>query len=106
MRLSIPAIGGSFFLATCLTTLATAADKKPTGAEAETAATRWLDKLGTTGLVLNEIVAEGGFVVTHANGALGRVAGGRGKRVDAVRSAQNTGFTGRGCGRTRFQVVG
>lgn len=73
MRLSIPAIGGSFFLATCLTTLATAADKKPTGAEAEAAATRWLDKLGTKGLVLNEIVAEGGFVVTHANGALGRV---------------------------------
>ena len=73
MRFSILAIGGSFFLATCLTTLAARADKKPNGNEAKAAAAKWLDSLDKKGLVLNETVKERGFVVTHAPSALGRV---------------------------------
>lgn len=73
MRFSILAIGGFFLLATCLTTLAIGADKKATGDEAEAAAAKWLDGLDKKGLVLNEIVKERGFVVTHAPSALGRV---------------------------------
>jgi len=73
MRLSIIAIGSCLLLASCLTTLAAEVDKKPTGSEAEAAAAKWLDGLGKKGLVLNETVDEGGFTVTHANSALGRV---------------------------------
>jgi hypothetical protein len=73
MKFSILAIGGSFFLVTCLTTFAAGADKKPTGDEAKSAAAKWLDGLDMKGLVLDETVKERGFVVTHAPSALGRV---------------------------------
>ena len=73
MRFSILAVGGSFLLATCLTSLAVGADEKPTGDEAKATAAKWLNGLAKKGLVLKETVKEGGFVVTHAPSALGRV---------------------------------
>lgn len=48
-------------------------DKKPNGAEAKAAATKWLKELDGKGLVLNETLEASGFVVTHGQGALGRV---------------------------------
>lgn len=73
MRLSILAIGSFFFLVTCLTAVSVGVDEKPTGDEAKAAAAKWLDGLGKKGLVLNETVKQGGFVVTHAPSVLGRV---------------------------------
>jgi hypothetical protein len=73
MRLPILATAGSFLLLTCVTALAGEPPKKPTGSEAEAAAAKWLDGLGKRGLVLREDVKKGGFVVTHAPSALGRV---------------------------------
>lgn len=73
MRFSTFAIGGSFLLATCLTTLAGDEDKKPTGDEAKVTAAKWLNGLDEKGLVLNVTVKEGEFVVTHAPSADGRV---------------------------------
>lgn len=60
-------------MATCFMALAAEANKKPTGAEAKAAAAKWLDELGEKGLVLNKTVDEGGFTVTHANSAIGRI---------------------------------
>lgn len=73
MRFSLLALGCSFVLATCVTALAAAADKKPAGDEARAAAAKWLDGLDQQGLVLSEKVTEGGFAVTHGPSAVGRV---------------------------------
>lgn len=74
MRLSSAAISGYILLATCLTTRAEEPPPKPSGAEAEAAAMKWLDGLGEKGLKLHERFKEDdGFVVTHAPSAVGRI---------------------------------
>jgi len=74
MRLSSAAISGYILLATCLTTRAEEPPPKPSGAEAEAAAMKWLDGLGEKGLKLEESFKEdGGFVATHAPSAVGRI---------------------------------
>ena len=50
-----------------------AVERKPNDSEAKAAAAEWLEGLGKKGLVLNEKVEKRGFVVTHGQGALGRV---------------------------------
>jgi hypothetical protein len=60
-------------MATSLTAFAVDAPKKPSRAEAEAGAAKWLDSLDKEGLVLNEQVKKDGFVVTHAHGASGPV---------------------------------
>jgi hypothetical protein len=73
MRIAVLSLGSSFLLATCITAFAAEPAGKPTGAEAQAAAAKWLDGLGEKGLVLNEKVEEGGFVVAHAPSAIGRI---------------------------------
>ena len=61
-------------VATCVATACGAEEKKkPTGAEAEGAAAKWIEKLGEKGLTFQESVAKGGFVVTHGDSAVGRI---------------------------------
>jgi len=74
MRLSVFNVAGCFLAAIHLSSFAAEPAKKPTGAQAEAAAAKWLDGLGEKGLVLNETVEEGGgFAVAHAPSALGRI---------------------------------
>jgi hypothetical protein len=65
---------GCFLLATSLDALAAERAARPTGPEAQAAATKWLDNLGEKGLLLKETTKAGeGFVVTHAPSAVGRI---------------------------------
>ncbi len=73
MKLSIFTMGGALLLATCLTAPAAEADKKSTSQAAKAASAKWLDELGEKGLVLDKVIDKGGFAVTHADSALGRV---------------------------------
>jgi hypothetical protein len=67
-------VAGYLLLATFLPTIADEPAAKPDGAEAKAAAEKWLDGLGEKGLKLNESTnEEGGFVVTHAPSAIGRI---------------------------------
>lgn len=72
MKSFVAAVVG-LFLATNVTTLYAEPAKKPTGAEAQAAATKWLDGLGAQGLVLSHADTKRGFVVTHGDSAVGRV---------------------------------
>jgi len=71
MKPAIVAVG--LFCAIHVALLGAEPAKKPSGAEAEAAAAKWLDGLGKKGLVLDESVKKGGFVVAHAPSALGRI---------------------------------
>ncbi len=73
MKLSILAAGSLFSLVTCATMVAAEPAEKPTGAQARTDASKWLDGLGKKGLVLTERVTEGGLDVKYGPSALGRV---------------------------------
>ena len=73
IRLSIFTLGGALLLATCLTAPAGEADKKSTSRVAKTTSAKWLDQLGEKGLVLDKRINKGGFTVTHADSALGRI---------------------------------
>jgi len=55
-----------------LVPLAQAAEK-PTGAEAEAKAAKWYNGLDEKGVVIDKTFKEGGFAVTHAPSALGRI---------------------------------
>jgi len=60
-------------LMTCLPIFPAEPQPKPTGAAARAAAEKWIEGLGEKGLVLDETVKQGGFVVTHAPSAVGRI---------------------------------
>ncbi|MDA1201787.1 MAG: GntR family transcriptional regulator [Planctomycetota bacterium] len=66
-------IGVICLVAAVWLTAATAADPKPTAAEAEATAAAWLGRLGDPGLVLDAKLAEPGFVVRQADSAIGRI---------------------------------
>jgi hypothetical protein len=53
--------------------IAATPSSKPTGAEAEAKAAKWYNGLDEKGVVIDETFKEGGFAVTHAPSALGRI---------------------------------
>lgn len=73
MKSPILPLGLLLLLAAGIVSLASAADPKDSGTDAQKLASEWLERLGEKGLVLDKALEDHGFTVTHANSAVGRI---------------------------------